>query len=213
VKVVIVVILAIICQTGCDYHIPNILPQEPNVASIDPQNWYLFSSDGVSLHPSTDPVGAWAFEFPIGGVVRYVETPFNATITPHRVSMTFKIEAQVPQYVVVDPTDHLPATIRLIFQQRNDDFNNPNGRWWAAGKFYDLGSQDGDTITLIFPFTPDSWSNVYGVNGTQDPQAFEAALANVGWVGFTCGGQYFAGHGVGLSGGTAKFLLVDYYIN
>jgi hypothetical protein len=62
----------------------------------------------------------------------------------------------------------------------------------------------------MFPLIFDQWSNVYG---QRDQAALSAALANVGWVGFTCGGQYFAGHGVALSSGSAKFVLVDFYIN
>ena len=192
---------------------PDIPPQEPNVVSLAPQNWYIFYSAGVPHNPSADADGAWSFNFPSsvnGGSVGYVQTPFNTTTTPHTMSMTFKVESKAAQYVVLDPSDHLPATLRLFFEQRGDDLRDPNGRWWTYGKFYNLGSQDGDTITFMFPLTFDQWSNVYG---QQDQGAFSAALANVGWVGFTCGGQYFAGHGVALSSGSAKFVLIDFYVH
>ncbi len=87
---------------------------------------------------------------------------------------------------------------------------DPNGRWWAGASVYNLGSQDNTTITFVVPLTPDQWSNVYG---QRDPQAFYAALANIGWIGVTCGGQYFWGHGVALSGGSAKYILVDFQVD
>jgi hypothetical protein len=191
---------------------PNIRPQEANVVSLDPQNWYIYSAEMPS-HPSTDPKGAWSFEFPsseAGGHVNYVQTPFNATTTLHNVSITFRVESAAPQYEVLDPGDILPATIHVFIEQRNDDLVDPNGRWWAYASLYNLGSQDNTTITLVVPLAPDQWSNVYGKS---DPNAFYAALGNVGWIGVTCGGQYLWGHGVALTTGSAKYTLVDLKIN
>jgi hypothetical protein len=201
--------------TGCGYTggPPNIRSQEPNVVSLDPQNWYIFYSAGMPPHPSTDSEGAWSLEFPsseTGGHVNYVQTPFNATMTLHSVSITFRVESDSAQYVVVDPSDHPPATVRLFFEQQNDDLSNPNGRWWADASVYNLDSQDWHTITFTVPLTSDQWTNVYGQH---DPQAFAAALKNIGWVGMTFGGQYFAGHGVALSGGSAKYVLISYSVN
>lgn len=203
--------------TGCGLvtssAVPDIPPQQPNVVSLDPQNWYIFYSAGMPPHPSPDAEGAWSFEFPsanTGGHVNYVQTPFNATTTPSGVTVTFKVESTAAQYVVIDPTDKPPATVRLFFEQKADDLTNPNGRWWAQASMYDLGSQDGQTLTITVPLTSDQWGNV---DGKFDAQAFAAALQNIGWVGMTFGGQYFAGHGVALSGGTAKYILVAYNVN
>lgn len=144
-----------------------------------------------------------------GGHVNYVQTPFQTTETPQNVTITFKVESNAPQYVVVDPTDHPPATVRLFIEQQNDDLSNPNGRWWADASIYNLGSQDNQTITFNVPLTSDQWTNV---DGQQDPQAFSAALENIGWVGMTFGGQFFAGHGVSLAGGSAKYILIDFRV-
>lgn len=192
---------------------PNIPPEEPNVVSVDPANWYIFYSAGMPAHPSPDPQGAWSFDFPKsenGGYLGYVETPFNATVALHNVTITFDVEDNAAQYVVHDPTDHLPATFRLMIEQQNDNLSDPNGRWWAQASMYDLGSQDNQILTISVPLTSDQWSNVYG---KYDDQAFAQALQNVGWVGLTFGGQYFAGHGAAISSGSAKFILIDYSIN
>lgn len=98
---------------------PNIKPQEPNVVSLDPSNWYIYYSAGTPAHPSTDAEGPWSFEFPgseSGGHENYVQTPFNATTTPHNLSVTFKIESDAPQYEVLDTSDILPATVHLYYR-------------------------------------------------------------------------------------------------
>jgi len=213
------ILWALGCLVGCGYFggptgpPSNIRAQEPNVVSLDPQNWYIYYSSGMPPHPSLDAEGTWSFEFPNtsdGGHVNYVQTPFSTTSTPTEMAVTFKVEATAAQYVVIDPDDKVPATVRLFWEQQGDDLTNPNGRWWAHASLYNLGSQDGQTLTVTVPFTSDQWSNV---NGQFDAQAFSAALQNIGWVGMTFGGQYFAGHGVALSAGSAKYILIDYRIN
>jgi len=188
-------------------------PQEPNVVSLDPENWYFFYSAGISTHPVADPEGAWSFDFPsslTGGHVNYLETPFNATTALHNVTITFRVDNSSAQYVVIDKTDHLPATFRLLIERQNDNLSDPNGRWWSQASMYDLGSHDNQTLTISVPLTSDQWTNVVG---QQDAQAFAQTLADIGWVGLTFGGQYFAGHGVAISSGNAKFVLIDYSVN
>jgi len=212
-----VVLLSLACEAGCGLvvsaGVPAVEPEVPNVVSLDPQNWYILYSAGMPLHPSADPEGAWSLEFPNaadGGHVNYVQTPFNATITPSQVAVTFKVESTDAQYVVTDANDKPPATVRLFFEQQGDDLQDPNGRWWAQSSMYDLGSQDGQTLTITVPLTFDKWSNV---DGKFDAQAFSEALKNVGWVGMTFGGQYFAGHGAAVSSGSAKYILIAYDVN
>jgi len=210
-------ICLLISSMGCGFTgstgPPNIPPEEPNVVSLDPANWYIFYSAGMPPHPSADPAGAWSFDFPsseAGGHVNYVETPFNATTTLHNVTVIFEVENDAAQYVVTDTTDHLPATCRLLIEQQKDNLSNPNGRWWAQASMYDLGSQDNQILTISVPLTSDQWTNVIGQH---DAQAFSQALENIGWVGVTFGGQYFAGHGASVSSGSAKYVLMDYSIN
>jgi hypothetical protein len=214
-----IALLSMSCLTGCGVEgpsgslgPPNITPQEPNAVSQNPQNWYIYYSAGMPPNPYADSAGVWSFAFPsseTGGHVNYVQTPFSATTTPTSVTITFKVESASPQYVVVDTTDIPPATFRLFFEQQNDELTNANGRWWYDEIIYNLGSQDNQTLTVTVPLTPDQWTNV---DGEQNPQAFSAALANIGSVGMTFGRQYFAGHGVALSSGSAKFILISYSV-
>lgn len=214
-KIGVVALAPLMYLVGCAYvqAPPSIPPQEPNVVSLVPQNWYTYYSAGVPANPSPDGGGAWSFEFPsagAGGHVNYVQTPFNATTTLHNVTLTFRVESSAPQYEVLDATDIPPATMHLFIEQRGDDLSDPNGRWWAQAGGYNLGSQDNETITLSVPLTSDQWTNVYG---KYNPDEFPAALNNIGWIGMTFGGQYFWGHGVALSGGSAKFILIDFQVN
>ena len=200
---------------GSNSDLPNASPANPNVVSLDPHNWYILYSNGVGPHPSSDPAeGAWSIAFPGDnntagiGHLNYVQTPFDATKTPQAVTITFKVESTNPQYEVFGDT--LPATFRLYLERKDDlDLQNPNGRWWANGSKYDLGPQDNQVHVITVPLTPDKWSNVYG---KFDTKAFESALANVGWFGLTFGGQDFAGHGVALTSGTSKFILINYEV-
>lgn len=192
--------------SGCA-PVPNIAPKAPNVVSLDPWDWYIFHSHDMPMHPIHAQDGAWALPFPSDdGHVNYVQTPFNATEVLHNVTIVFRMESDAPQYRVLDPTDHPPATVHLFFEQKNDDLRDPNGRWWATWSHYDLGSQDNTTIRFVIPLTPDQWTNVHG---ERDAQAFYASLANVGWIGITFGGQFFFGHGVALTGGNARYVLVE----
>src|ERR1700687_24135 len=112
------------CLMGCGLLAPppDIRPQDPNVVSLDPNNWYIYYSAGMPLHPSADSEGAWSFEIPTikTGHVNYVQTPFNATTTLNSVSITFKSDSATPVYDVLDPSDIPPATFHLFFEQRDD---------------------------------------------------------------------------------------------
>lgn len=87
---------------GC-FDLPPWPPKQPNVVSLDPQDWYIFHSDDMPVHPSADSTGAWSFTIPRpDGHVNYIQTPFNATEVLHNVTITFKIESNVPKYLVID---------------------------------------------------------------------------------------------------------------
>ena len=205
----------LICLPGCANYAdvisppPNIQPLQPNVVSLDLQDWYIFYSAGMAAQPSPNVEGAWSFPFPTTGHVNYIQAPFNATTVLHTVQITFRVDSEAPQYEVIDPNDLLPATVHIFFEQQNDDLSNPDGRWWADTSAYNLGSHDNETITTIVPLDPSQWSNV---NGVSDPQSFYAAFKNVGWMGVTCGGQYFWGHGVALGSGVASYILADFRV-
>jgi hypothetical protein len=57
--------------------------------------------------------------------------------------------------------------------------------------------------------------SVFGKVGDRDATiraAFQAALKGAGQVGLVFGGGCFFGHGVNVTGGAAKFVLINYSI-
>lgn len=238
-RVLAVILLAVVgSTTGCALagsnasDPPSYSPDEINTISLNPQDWFWASAYGMPSHPSTDPEGAWSFNFglyptnsdQVGsgayGIAGYLMVPFEATTPLHMVTVTFEIESKNAQYRVVDPTDHPPATFHVFFATKGFNWSNPNERWWGSAPYfnndgfnsggYDLGSRDNQVLVMSIPLTPSHWGNVYGQS---DHQAFSNALANVGYFGLTFGGQYFAGHGVALSSGSAKFILINYVVD
>lgn len=208
------VLTGLVLTVGCGYSGSNPYgdpPPEPNVISLNPQEWNILYSPDMPLHPAPDPEGAWSFEFPlrVDGSVHYVAVPFKGTIPLHEVTITFKVESKSAQYAVMDPSDHPPATFHLFFEE-NNEIGNLNDRWWADYGGYNLGSQDGQVLIISVPLKSADWSNMYGQH---DPVAFSAALAHVGTFGLTFGGQYYWGHGAAVSSGSAKFILINYGVD
>ena len=129
-------------------------------------------------------------------------------------AVSFRIEttgAPVFNYAEPGNTCVVPATVRpLIWAHRNSfaEFD----RWWANPLSHRLAEGAG---TISVPLTPDQWSSVNGKFGTADAGAlagFQSALENVSGLGVTFGGGCFFGHGVDVSGGTARFVLTGYEV-
>jgi hypothetical protein len=113
----------------------------------------------------------------------------------------------------------------MIEQSNDEALNDPYRRWWSRTvTFADpvTGSpitrgywplQLANGVTLSASLTDlANWTDVYGEPANLIPTHFQAALRNAQWVGFTCGGGSFAGHGVGLDSGSATFTLTAFSI-
>jgi len=222
--------LALAPSTSSQSSGPGSPPQPSSDAStLHPSQWYLQYSAGVPDHPVGDGAG-WSFDFPVYdqpstncnedrscGHVNYVTTPVNAAITAAVLTMTFRIETTGAPFFqcALNPNNTCtnPAAVRLFIQRQGDtlEVDHEFYRWWskAAAKL------TAGTATLTVPLMPDQWMSVLGKAGNLDQSAeagFHAALQNVGNIGMTFGGGCFAGHGVNISGGTARFSLMSYRI-
>jgi len=194
--------------------------------------WSIQYSPSMPSAPTVGGPGAWYFDFPsdpnypacvyssdtLCHSVNYVTNSYSGPAS-HKVSMTFQIlTTGTPtfQYVLEpDNTCAVPATVRLFLERRNDDLSQEFYRWWSNPTVYDLQPTPG-SITLTVPLTPDQWSSVFGRLGSLNAttvKGFQDALGNLGHVGMTFGGGCFFGHGVNISGGTARFALVSYTIS
>ena len=206
---------------------------QPSLQAHTPTaNWSIQYSPGMPTRPTAGGLGTWYFDFPTDSnypacidspnancnSVNYVTDSYSSPAT-QSVTMTFQIlttGTPIFNYVMeTDNTCHTPPSVRLFLERRNDDFTEEFYRWWANPISYELQSTSGN-VTMTVPLAPDQWSSVYGKAGNYDAVAFagfQDTLSNLGHVGMTFGGGCFFGHGVNVSAGTARFILIGYTIN
>ena len=133
--------------------------------------------------------------------------------------MTFRVETQgnvaFNGNLSADNNCIRPATVRLYFQKANDDYSTDGNRWWSNPQAFELSASNSSDVTLSVPLTPEKWSTVFGEFGNEDEQTqawFSSALHNMAHVGMTFGGGCFFGHGVQVSGGSARFVLLRFAV-
>ena len=220
------VVLLVLFAVGCgSVHGPSSAAQKSNPAS----GWKIQYSPGMPQDPTLGGPGTWYLDLPTDPnypacipqenceSLNYVTTPYSGPAT-QSVTMTFQIlTTGAPYFNYIMESDNqcvTPATVLLFFERKNDDLSEEFYRWWANPTSYELQPTPGD-VTLSVPLTPDQWSSVYGKSGNYNAAAlagFQDALRNLGNIGMTFGGGCFFGHGVNVSGGTARFALMSYTI-
>jgi len=96
--------------------------------------------------------------------------------------------------------------VRLFLQQRGDALTaqEPYKRWWSV-TYVEL--HEGE-----FTLTASLLTSVFGQRGAEVPNEFNTAISQLANIGFTFGGT-FAGHGVYVTGGNARFILRQYSIS
>jgi hypothetical protein len=109
-----------------------------------------------------------------------------------------------------------PSTCRLYLQATGDNLSGQGAyeyyRWWARANGMVL--KDG-TFTTIVALNPENWADVWGRPGDESvatQAGFAHALANVEFIGFTCGGGYSFGHGVNMESGRATFTVTIFSV-
>ena len=190
--------------------------------------WNIQNSPGMAAHPTAVAEG-WYFDFPAPSCgraevcsVHYVSTPVQMSVTTSgRVNAAFQVTASgAPIFnyrLKPDNTCDYPAHARFYLQRKRDDLSGRGEyefyRWFSNEVAYELAAGD---VDLSAPLTPDQWTSVFGKKGHDNSAAtlgFVQALQDLANVGFVFGGGCFYGHGVNVSGGTARFSLQEYSIN
>lgn len=157
--------------------------------------WSFVYSNGVSGDASS-------FTFPTRDGVHYIVTRAAGLAMGKTITMKFNIGG-AGTLKVADPSDIAPATLRLFIWGQTI-----NDRWWG---YPPINLDDGD-LTLSIPIDPTRWTGVGG-NPPTVQAPFETVIANPYAMGFTMGGQYFAGHGVYCPDGTKTFKLIRYTVS
>jgi hypothetical protein len=109
------------------------------------------------------------------------------------------------------------ASARLYLQRIGDDLSGAGPfefyRWWSRDPaFFELNSGGGDGALQV-DLAPDKWISVQGRAGDTDDSTkagFGAAISNLSAIGLTFGGGCFYGHGVNISGESARFVLTGF---
>jgi hypothetical protein len=186
--------------------------ERATVLSLRTNAWTTIS-DPMPFPLANDASGHLIFDFPTTGSMNYLDNvePPKAITGPLSVSLAIQTAGLVVFNYMTEPfnTCATPGSVRPFFWS-NRDGNGEFDRWWSNPTAYPLA---GGTGTLTVPLTPDRWSSVFGKAGNADASAragFDRALTNVSSLGLTFGGGCFFGHGVNVSGGSARFVLMEY---
>ena len=190
--------------------------RRPISVSMNAGAWWFLYSPTMPAHPSAHP-DFWSFDFPAQDGVHYLVQPVSGYASS-TVRVTFRIETiGSPFFDWRTAPNNIcdnPASVRLYLQRRGDDMSAAKEffRWWSNPVAYTLAPGAGE---LVVPLDPAQWSSVLGKKGTDSAAArlgFEAALADLGNVGMTFGGGCYYGHGVFVTGGTARFIATEYEV-
>jgi hypothetical protein len=207
---------------GCDGAKPR---SDPTLLSAE--TWDIQYSPGMPLHPIPAD-GGWYFDFPPARCgkanicsVHYVSTPLKmSAATNGHVTATFQITSTgLPIFnyqLSPDNTCDHPAHVRLYLQRTGDDLSGRGEyefyRWFSNTVAYRLAAGNAQLTAAL---RPSEWTSVFGKKGDYDDAAsmrFVEVLRNLGRVGFVFGGGCFYGHGVNVTGGTARFAVSHYVL-
>jgi hypothetical protein len=181
----------------------------PANATMNSEAWNFLYSPNMPAHPTARDAKGWEFSFPPRDGVHYLVRPVIGRLGS-RISATFVVERD-GRLVESDPCEGSHAAVRLFFQRRGDDLTAAKEfhRWWSMETF--LLNTD-TKAGLIVALDPSLWSSVLGKVGNSSAEvtaAFQAAAGDVQNVGVTFGGCY-AGHGVYVVDGPARFIMMRY---
>ena len=169
--------------------------------------WRITYSPGMPPRMEEGEGGSYYFYFPPKDGVHYV----SSSAPPLRINQTITMRfAVVGDGMLVPTQGKPPARIRLFLEQRGDRMtaSEPFKRWWSVAHVDLVGHRH---FTLTTQLVPGQWSNVFGKNGSASPNKFRDCLAALERIGFTFGGN-FAGHGVYVVGGAARFVLESFIV-
>jgi hypothetical protein len=177
--------------------------------------WQILWSYDMPPKPTMDG-SSWYFDFPTGTNcprkcpgVHYVMKPYNERLEyGGELVITGRIE------VTGNPTFNykfekantcdFPAHARAMVQRKNDDMRAEDNRYFGSRIAIPLGPGN---FSATIPLKEGQWANV---DGKFNLSGFKKTLEDIGNVGLTFGGGCFYGHGVNVSGGTARFVVTGY---
>jgi hypothetical protein len=206
----VLLLAAVVAACGAGPTTPSGPPTTLTV-SLGSAGWQTISDP--QPFPLRNEGSALVFDFPSSGSMHYLFAPSPLSALRGTLAVTLQVSTTGP--VTFDPLDtsfcNLPPSARP-FLWANDNGNGNFDRWWSNPRAYALAA---GSTTISVPLQAGNWSSVDGRFGNADAEtrfAFERALLNVTRLGLTFGGGCSFGHGIRVSGGTAKFVLTEYVV-
>lgn len=133
------------------------------------------------------------------GELHYCVKQLNARVG-QTIRMTFTLSGNGTLYPV-EAADLAPATLRLFVS--GDPSGYSTTRWWCPTSKTDLIVPGTYTVACTIS---SEWTGVGG--GLPTPP-----IGGINYVGYTTGGQYFAGHGVAAKDGTVRMTINQYDVS
>ena len=190
-------------------------PASPGALDLTRTLWTSISTP-QNFPLTNDTSGNLTFDFPTApNSMGYIYSTRPPGTIAGSVVVAFQITTTgAPRfnYASPDNTCVVPAKVRPFIWAHRDspaEFD----RWWSNPIAYELAA---GSATITVSLSPDQWSSVNGKFGNADAGAragFQSAIKAVSSLGLTFGGGCFFGHGVDVSGGTAKFVLSRYEVS
>ena len=211
-------VLSVLLAAACNASGPA-AAQRSAAVPMTAQEWSILYSSGMPLHPTPRTGGGWYFNFPTEpNSVHYVLAAVKVAASIYVDAAISVTTTGTPAFVYglrPDNTCIEPAHVRFLLQENGDDLSGANGkeyfRWWSNSVAYELAAGRANLRALLTHL--DQWTSVLGEKANASAAAaagFKRAIANLGNVGFAFGGGCFYGHGVRVSGGTARFAVTEY---
>jgi hypothetical protein len=159
--------------------------------------------------------GSFAFPGP-GHIAGYFYTQLSSVPQiGQTLTLNYSVTADNPVWVQQpasggnSETDINPPTLHLFLWRKGDDLSCAGAFNWYRQFSARTPLVVGDNQVISMKLDPTLW---YGCYGPGDAAAFQGLLSNLLGAGFVFGGQWFAGHGVYLSSGSATFKINSFTV-
>ena len=196
-------------------------PTYPPDLDLSASVWQILNG-GATLH--NDGGGGLYFDFPVMLDTSCVEPggevcqTVNYLFTDHVPSaiggmLTIRMRVDTTGSPVFHHTEfntqcpNNPVAVRALIWENTS--LNWKGRWWSRDIRFVL---EPGTVTLNIPIDPTLWSGVLGQPASDDLAAWNRTINSVNRLGVTFGGGCSFGHGVFVTGGTARFTIENYEV-
>ena len=142
----------------------------------------------------------------------------NTSLAGRTITAEIRIDAPAAttfQYYGEPGACGTPASVRMYFSTNGSMGSKKDWQsnfWWSNSAGSSKVLANGPTFTLTAKVSPENWSNWNGQQGTARLEGFAAAAADPALIGFSFGGGCFYENGVGATGGTATFTLINFTI-